>query len=128
MTRSTKAWLLASVLATGSTGVVAQESAAGGAKGSDDELQQVVVTGTLIRRSQENMATPLVSVDQEQLAKTGILSVGDILHYIPQNIGSSGGVQDLAKGGTDGHYARSVNLRGLGAGATLVLLNGRRVV
>jgi iron complex outermembrane recepter protein len=93
-----------------------------------DSLEEVVVTGTLLRRSQSDMATPIIAVSQEQIAKTGATNVGDLLKYIPQNIGSSGGVQDLAKGGTDSHDARSVNLRGLGAGATLVLLNGRRVV
>jgi iron complex outermembrane receptor protein len=60
--------------------------------------------------------------------KTGVVSLGDLTRYIPQNIGSAGGVQDLSKGGADSRDARSANLRGLGAGATLVLLNGRRVV
>jgi iron complex outermembrane receptor protein len=106
-----------------STGVYAQQVAA-----TDQGTEQVVVTGTLLHRRQEDMATPVISTDSQQLAQTGTLNLGDLGKFIPQNIGSTGGVQDLQKGGTDGHDARSANLRGLGAGATLVLLNGRRVV
>jgi len=98
------------------------------AQGGETSVEAVVVTGTLLKRKQEDMATPVISTDSEQLQQTGTLNLGDISKFIPQNIGSTGGVQDLQKGGTDGHDARSANLRGLGAGATLVLLNGRRVV
>lgn len=97
-------------------------------QGSDTNAETVVVTGTLLRRKQEDMATPVISTDAEQLAQTGTLNLGDLSKFIPQNIGSTGGVQDLQKGGTDSHDARSANLRGLGAGATLVLMNGRRVI
>jgi iron complex outermembrane receptor protein len=111
------------------SGVAAQEAPADSEpKSAEEELVQVVATGTLLRRNQADIATPVVSVDQDQIQKSGALNVGDLVRYIPQNIGSAGGVQDLAKGGPDGHDARSVNLRGLGAGATLVLMNGRRVV
>lgn len=87
----------------------------------------IVVTGSYLRRRQEDIATPIVTLGQDQIKDTGQLQVGDLTKYIPQNIGSTGGVQDLAKGGIDSRDARSANLRGLGAGATLVLLNGRRV-
>src|SRR5207247_10334769 len=102
---------------------MAQQVAANG-----QDVEQVVVTGTLLHRRQEDIATPVITTDSQQLAQTGTLNLGDLSKFIPQNIGSSGGVQDLQKGGTDGHDARSANLRGLGAGATLVLMNGRRVI
>jgi len=114
----------ASVISLGLTdGAVAQQVSA-----NDAVVESVVVTGTLLRRKQEDMATPVITTGSDQIAQTGTLNLGDISKFIPQNIGSTGGVQDLQKGGTDGHDARSANLRGLGAGATLVLLNGRRVV
>lgn len=106
-----------------SGGAAAQQVAA-----TDQGVEQVVVTGTLLHRRQEDMATPVITTDSQQFAQTGTLNLGDLGKFIPQNIGSAGGAQDLQKGGTDGHDARSANLRGLGAGATLVLLNGRRVI
>lgn len=92
------------------------------------EEAQIVVTGTYLGGvRQEDRASPVLTVDAEELDRTGVSSLGDLTRYIPQNVGSAGGMQDLAKGGADTRDTRSVNLRGLGAGSTLVLLNGRRV-
>jgi iron complex outermembrane receptor protein len=91
-------------------------------------VAEVVVTGTYLGNvRQEDRASPVVSLDSQAIEKTGVTSIGDLTRFIPQNVGSTGGLQDLAKGGADTRDTRSVNLRGLGAGATLVLLNGRRV-
>ncbi|MFL6603241.1 MAG: TonB-dependent receptor domain-containing protein [Steroidobacteraceae bacterium] len=94
-----------------------------------DPLTEVVVTGSYLQNvRQENMASPIVAIDEAQIAKLGVVALGDLTRYVPQNVGSVGGIQDLAKGGIDTRDARSANLRGLGSAATLVLLNGRRVV
>ena len=91
-------------------------------------VPEIVVTGTYLGNiRQEDRASPVVTVDAEALARTGVTSLGDLTRFIPQNVGSVGGMQDLAKGGADSRDTRSVNLRGLGAGSTLVLLNGRRI-
>jgi iron complex outermembrane receptor protein len=121
-------------LLAGLGGVSAAALLAGGACAQDQaaettQVDAVVVTGSFLRNiKQEDVASPVVSVDQKALTKTGVVSIGDLLRYVPQNIGSMGGVQDLAKGGQDSKDTRSANLRGLGSGATLVLMNGRRVV
>ena len=108
----------------------AQATANTTAPGSQqDAVAEVVVTGSYLRGlKQEDLASPVLTIDQEQMARTGVLSLGDLTRYIPQNVGSVGGIQDLAKGGVDTRDARSADLRGLGSAATLVLLNGRRVV
>src|SRR5581483_825687 len=107
----------------------AQEAPAPSQTAQPDQLAEVVVTGSYLRSvKQEDLASPVVTIDQEQMARTGVVSLGDLTRYIPQNVGSVGGIQDLAKGGVDTRDARSANLRGLGSTATLVLLNGRRVV
>jgi iron complex outermembrane recepter protein len=93
-----------------------------------NEVETVIVTGSLLRKAQQDMATPVISVDAGAIKATGTLNIGELVNYIPQNVGSMGGFQDLSKGGSDGHDSRSANLRGLGVGATLVLLNGHRVV
>ncbi|MET3827142.1 iron complex outermembrane receptor protein [Sphingomonas sp. PvP055] len=96
----------------------------------EDTGPDIVVTGSYLGNvRQEDRASPILSIDSQSLARTGVTSLGDITRFIPQNVGSAGGIQDLAKGGgADSRDTRSANLRGLGAGATLVLLNGRRVV
>ncbi|SEN85990.1 iron complex outermembrane recepter protein [Sphingomonas gellani] len=89
----------------------------------------IVVTGSYLNVRQEDRASPVLSITAQDLNRTGVTSLADITRFIPQNVGSAGGIQDLAKGGgADSRDTRSANLRGLGAGATLVLLNGRRVV
>jgi iron complex outermembrane receptor protein len=94
-----------------------------------DTVAEVVVTGSYLGNiRQEDRASPVLSIDTEAIARTGVTSIGDLTRFIPQNVGSVGGLQDLAKGGADTRDTRSVNLRGLGSGATLTMLNGRRVV
>jgi iron complex outermembrane receptor protein len=121
-------WAL--LLAVLGPGVVdAQDASVPDQTAQQDKLAEVVVTGSYLRNlKQEDLASPIVTVDQEQISRTGVVSLGELTRYIPQNVGSVGGVQDLAKGGVDTRDARSANLRGLGSAATLVLLNGRRVV
>lgn len=100
-------WLLASL-----SGVSAAALLAGGASAQQaseaTQVDAVIVTGSFLRNvKQEDMASPIVSVDQKALTKTGVVSIGDLLRYVPQNIGSMGGVQDLAKGGQDSKDTRS---------------------
>jgi iron complex outermembrane receptor protein len=92
------------------------------------KTQDIVVTGSYLGNiRQENRASPVLSMDTAALGRTGTTSIGDLTRFIPQNVGSTGGLQDLQKGGADTRDTRSANLRGLGSGSTLVLLNGRRV-
>ncbi|MEJ0036702.1 MAG: TonB-dependent receptor [Gammaproteobacteria bacterium] len=89
----------------------------------DQKLEEVLVTGTLIR-GVVDMTSPLEFVTKKELKKTPYATVQDALQALPVNMGST---FNEAFGGT-GNYARGVaaNLRGLGAGATLVLINGHR--
>jgi iron complex outermembrane receptor protein len=122
-------WTATAVLVAAYTPAVsaAEPDSAQGAQ--QDAVAEVVVTGSYLRGvKQEDLASPILTIDQEQMARTGVLSLGDLTRYIPQNVGSVGGMQDLAKGGVDTRDSRSADLRGLGSAATLVLLNGRRVV
>lgn len=107
---------------------LAQATDEAGTADEPEKAQQIVVTGTYLGNvRQEDRASPILSVDTKALQRTGVSSLGDLTRFIPQNVGSVGGMQDLAKGGADTRDTRSVNLRGLGSGSTLVLLNGRRV-
>jgi len=86
-------------------------------------LEQVNVTGSLIRGVQDVIA-PLVSLQRPQLAQAPFATVQDALYSQPI-ISLNGPREDL---GIDANnqFGAGLDLRGLGVGATLVLVNGRR--
>lgn len=111
------------------TPVTTDDAVAAGEATSTNTASDIVVTGSYLNVRQEDRASPVLAINAEDFNRTGVQSLAEITRFIPQNVGSAGGIQDLAKGGgADSRDTRSANLRGLGAGATLVLLNGRRVV
>ncbi len=93
-----------------------------------DELQEVVVTGTLIRNAAP-VGSPLIPFSQTDLQETGAISVSDALRTLPQV--SNLGVNESTRSGTGGAgnivYGNSINLRGLSPFATLTLLDSHRV-
>lgn len=92
-------------------------------------VEDVVVVGSQIRGASTTAALPVVVFDQEQIDAIGAVSGDDLMRSIPQ----MGDVLfDSANNPQTSNSARgdvnSVNLRSLGVGNTLVLLNGRRMV
>lgn len=92
-------------------------------------VEDVIVVGSQIRGASTTAALPVVVMDQEQIEATGATSGDDLMRSIPQ----MGDVLfDAANNPQTSNSARgdvnSVNLRSLGVGNTLVLLNGRRMV
>ncbi len=94
------------------------------------ELEDVVVTGTLLRSS-GGIASPVVVLGRDELDRRGLGTVAETLIDLPQNYaGSATPVVQLANadsGASNNVYATGVNLRGLGPASTLVLVNGRRM-
>lgn len=93
-------------------------------------LDAVVVTGSLIR-GRDAGPSPVVTVSRDQLDQTGRATVADLLAEMPQNFGGVSSPDTFLSGsdrqGTNSVASTGVNLRGLGASATLVLVNGRRM-
>ncbi|WP_172274541.1 TonB-dependent receptor [Caulobacter sp. RHG1] len=93
------------------------------------ELAELIVTGSFIRGA--SPSSPIVTVSRDDIDRSGRASVADVLAALPQNYGNAAsptallGLADTS--GSNGSLARGVNLRGLGANATLVLVNGRRM-
>lgn len=92
-------------------------------------VDDIVVVGSQIRGSKLTAALPVTRVDREQLDAVAAVSGDDLYRSIPQ----MGDVSfNSTNGATSSNFARgdvgSVNLRNLGVGNTLVLLNGRRMV
>ena len=95
----------------------------------DRTLDTVVVVGSQIKGSSITGALPVTVLDADAIDAVGAMSGDELLRSIPQM-----GDVNFHEGRTDGgiNDARgdvaSVNLRSLGSGNTLVLLNGRRLV
>jgi len=93
--------------------------------GGEEEgrLEQVNVTGSLIHGAQDAVA-PLIYLKQQQLAMTSYATVEDALYSLPM-MSLNGPREDL---GIDSNYqyGAGLDLRGLGVGATLVLVDGNR--
>src|ERR1700722_11903998 len=95
---------------------------------ADDSIQEVIVTGSYIKRPADR-PQPLTVLSSEDLSDLQRNSVAESLKDLPQNVGSMA-VVNTQGGGVDAGNSptTTVNLRGLGAGATLVLLNGGRQI
>ena len=91
----------------------------------NEGVEQIVVTGTYIRRrSQFDSPSPLVTMTSADLAATGANEIGDVIEDLTINTGSQNNPDAFTQNFTTG--TSNVNLRGLGVSSTLVLLNGRR--
>lgn len=90
-----------------------------------DGLEEVVVTGSFLRRAADS-ASPLSIISQEDMRYTPRSSIGEILHADPAFSGSN--VFTSFGTGLGTSTSATINLRGLGPRATLVMLNGGRSV
>ena len=91
------------------------------------EIDEVVVTGSRIRRDPTNAPTPLIQVSREELLTTGQSTVVDYLATIPALSNSLVPSDTTGSGLGDGGLSFA-NLRSLGTGRTLTLVDGRRHV
>ena len=95
------------------------------------ETETVSITGSRIRHALADRPTALQVITQADLAREGISSPEQLVMYLTangsglDNLASNADVVGGAQRGNNG--ASSANLRGQGAGATLVLVNGRRL-
>ncbi len=87
-------------------------------------IEEIVVTGSYIKRSSFDSPSPLDLIGQEDFEKSGAVSVAQLMQNLPYNLGSENWPDTARSGATTG--MESINLRGLGINSTLVLVNGRR--
>ena len=97
------------------------------AQADDEAVDEVIITGSRIGRASDfQSASPITTVDREYIDNSGYLNLQQLLEKIPATgngtFSTRGNNQDSTANG-----ASAVSLRGLGADATLVLVNGRRV-
>ena len=89
-------------------------------------VEEIVVTGSRIRRDEFSSTSPITVITSETSALAGLLDTSDILQN--STIASGQQIDDTFSGFvTDGGPgARSLSLRGLGEQRTLILVNGKR--
>ena len=89
-------------------------------------VSDIVVTGSRIRRPNIEAATPVNVTDAREIEALGATNLVDALNRMPQ--AGLGSTASSTTNSIAGQGLATVNLRNLGAGRTLVLVNGRRHV
>ena len=121
--RQARSLLLVAAFAV-ATPLTAQEAAG--------PVEEVVVTGTRLKTG--DPTARLDTITAADIAARGIASTEELIRSIPQNFSTINSGNNLAIDfaldtnlGPEGHGVATANLRGLGSGNTLVLVNGRRL-
>lgn len=86
-------------------------------------VEEVVVTGSRIKRSSFAEGSQVVSLDEVQIEAMGTLTIADVLRSSPLN--SLGSFNE--RSGSSAQSNATVDLRGLGSERTLVMIDGRRL-
>ncbi len=100
------------------------------ADAAETDIEEIVVTGTRLRGADAGpVGSPLIALDRDAITASGAVTVDRILREIPQNFDL--GVSENSRGQSGGAgnivYGNTVNLRGIGPYATLVIVDGHRV-
>lgn len=91
----------------------------------DDVAEEVIVTGSFIRRSEGfTSASQMTQFTAEDIDAEGTINMGEIIQNLSFVGGSESAITDSIQGTSSN--STSINLRGLGGNATLTLLDGKR--
>ena len=102
----------------------------------DGEIEEIVTTGSRIRRDTFSTTTPIQVLDTEDAARIGISSISELMQKstavsgqkIDASLNANAGQTNASEAPPEGGVGSScVNLRGLGCERTLVLVNGKRL-
>lgn len=91
---------------------------------SEVALEEVVVTGTHVRRTDAETPSPVQVISREEIQRSGLQNIADIIRTVSAD--NQGSLPTAFSAGF-ASGASGVSLRGLGLNSTLVLLNGRRM-
>jgi len=105
----------AAVLGLAATPALAQDA--------EGEVSEIVVTGTRIPSPNLESVSPVTAIGAADIKAQGITRVEDMVNSLPQAFAAQGAALSNGSTGT-----ATVNLRGLGATRTMVLIDGRRLM
>lgn len=91
----------------------------------DNEVEQIVVTGSFISGSPQDAPSPVTIIDRTSIQDQGASQIWDLIRNLEVNQGSDSNVAGSPDAGQLQGTA-SVNLRNLGGNSTLTLINGKR--
>tara|TARA_B100001142_G_scaffold121779_1_gene123722 strand:- start:1493 stop:4123 length:2631 start_codon:yes stop_codon:yes gene_type:complete len=91
---------------------------------SAEEVEEVVVTGSYIKGSPTDGASPVELYDRDTIEGIGAVDAADITANMVVDSGSENNADSFTSGSMQGRT--NINLRGLGLSSTLVLFDGRR--
>ena len=91
---------------------------------AQQDVEEVMVTGSYLKGSATDGASPVEVIDREEIENIGAVSIADITRNLSVNSGSENASDSFTQGSTQG--TSNVNLRGLGLSSTLILIDGRR--
>ncbi len=128
MRRPTTALAVGVVLLGAITPTAHAQTTAGNTESSDNsKLQEIIVTGSRIRReSGFDYPVPVAVLSGDDIRESGYTALGDALANLPQSLATTG-IQNTSGSLFNAGQSRA-NLRGLGTQRTLVLVDGRRHV
>jgi iron complex outermembrane receptor protein len=89
------------------------------------ELQEIVVTGSLIKRTDMETPSPVQVITAQDLKDSGYTNVSDVLRNLSAN---GSGTLNQGFGQAFAAGATGIALRGLSVGDTLTLIDGERMV
>ena len=92
----------------------------------EDDVEEVIITGSKIKRSIFDSSKPLEIISDAAIERTGLNNIGDVLQNISSSDGT--GIRPVTTATNGGDGSNEISLRNLGAGRTLVLIDGRRWV
>jgi iron complex outermembrane receptor protein len=104
---------------------VAAIATAGPAMAQDQPVETVVVTGSRIPQTGLYSSSPVTAIGQQELKFQGTTSVDSLINSLPSAFADYGATSSAFSGALG---TASVDLRGLGASRTLVLIDGRRLM
>src|SRR5205807_1986043 len=85
--------------------------------------EEIVVTGSRVRRKDLTTPAPVTVISREQIATSSQPTIGSFLQQLPEQ---GGALNTNVNNGGDG--STQINLRDLGSQRTLVLVDGKRMV
>lgn len=98
--------------------------------GARDDIEDVIVTGTNIRGA-KIIASPVISYSRRKMEDEGDLTLEQFARRLPQNFSSmdaqTAEVGNVPGAGDNTSFGTAFNLRGLGVGSTLTLVDGQRM-
>ena len=118
----------AALISTGSIAALSLGSQAL-AQGSQPVAEEITVTGTRVRGA-EPVGTAVLVMDRNQMADAGQVTIDRMIKDLPQNfdLGVSENSRNTSGGNGNAVYGNTVNLRGIGPYATLIMVDGHRAI